>query len=263
MSRGKGVQSDLRWVYQETKYKCKGQIVPPSTKYQISSLVACLPETRHPLSVKVQNRDCLELARELKLADPNKKVLVLNMASAFKPGGGVENGRTAQEEVIFRRSNAVLTHPVCWYPLKDRVIYSPEVTILRDSEYGWYKRGEQATVSMLAVSALRKPKLLRGGPTSGLHPPSTSSLRYTPEDRQEMQRRVDAIFQVALLEGQDVLVLGSLGCGAYSNPPQEVVELFRASLEKYGKYFREIYFAVLVVKDTDQENLDTFLSLAS
>lgn len=253
MSRGK--ESDLRWVYQETKYKCKGQIVPPSTKYQISSLVACLPETRHPLSVKVQNRDCLELARELKLADPNKKVLVLNMASEFKPGGGVENGRTAQEEVIFRRSNAVLTHLTCWYPLKDRVIYSPEVTILRDTEYGWYKRGEQVTVSMLAVSALRKPTLIRGGPTSG--------LRYTPEDRQDMQQRIDAIFQVALLEGQDTLVLGSLGCGVFLNPPREVAELFRVSLEKYGKYFRAIYFAVLVVKDKDQENLDTFLSLAS
>ena len=88
------------------------------------------------------------MAMEYKQAKLNP--LVLNMASDFKPGGGVRSGKTAQEEVIFRRSSAFLTHPPSWYPLETQhVIYSPEVYVVKDLDYQLLKHKDQVTISML------------------------------------------------------------------------------------------------------------------
>ena len=100
--------------------------------------------TRHPLRVFVRNKDTLDGAYEVnkvltnameltekkkalvgnnKVAESNlkkreseetekeeeesttPKILVLNYASKFEPGGGVRSGKTAQEEELYRRTS--------------------------------------------------------------------------------------------------------------------------------------------------------------
>ena len=131
--------------------------------------------------IEVLDIDCLELARKY-VEDENLNVMVLNMASAIHPGGGVSRGRTAQEECIFRRSNAHLTHPKEWYPLKaTQMIYSPQVRVTKDADHD---RIKEFQVGMLAVAALRKPAL-------------TSQGEYKrAEDLELMRLKIDAIFQV-------------------------------------------------------------------
>lgn len=173
--------------------------------------------------------------------------LVLNMASAFKPGGGVANGKIAQEEELFRRSNAHQTHPIKWYPLKEmEVIYSPQVIICKNSRDKKYKYIKPISVSMIACAAIKDPKL--------------DNMQYSPEDYLLMYNKIESIFKIAILHKHDSLVLGAIGCGVYYNPPVEVAKIFHIVTNKYGTYFKKIGFGILVVKNSDVENLNTFKS---
>ena len=50
-------------------------------------------------------------------------------------------------------------------------------------------------------------------------------------------------------------ILGALGCGAFHNPPEEIVKIFNIYLEKYNGCFKTIVFAVLSRSDN---NFDIF-----
>jgi uncharacterized protein (TIGR02452 family) len=189
--------------------------------------------------VEVKDVDTLDVATEL--CSEGYKPLVLNMASDYKPGGGVRSGKTAQEECIFRRCNAHLTHPEEWYPLEwDEVIFSPTVTVIKDSKYAMLPNF--CDVGMLAVAAIRKPKLKYG--------------MYSDEDREIMTLKIEIIFKIAIKHKYDSLVLGALGCGVFENPPEEVASIFKVMINTYGRYFKKIVFAVLSVQSN--ENIRTF-----
>ena len=192
---------------------------------------------------EVKNQDTLDMA--LDFCKDGLRPLVLNMASDYKAGGGVRSGKTAQEECIFRRTNAIMTHPAKWYPLESTdVIYSPEVWIVKNSKYELLGENSQSVVGMIAVPALRKPKLVDG--------------EYQNDDRYLMTSKIESIFKIAIEQGHDSLVLGALGCGVFHNPPTEVVAIFKTMTNYYGKYFKKIGFAVLCVNDSDNENLKIF-----
>ena len=219
--------------------------IPPSKLIDITDIEVDVCDTNwsaHKTILEVVNCDTLDAAITLK--EEGYSPMVLNMASKFKPGGGVATGKTAQEEVIFRRTNAFMTYELSWYPLgHDEVIYSPEVVIARHGSptYKFIPSGKQKTVSMLAVHALKNPKLTDG--------------EYKEVDRNLMVAKIESIFKIGIKQQADSLVLGALGCGAYRNPPYEVVKIFKDCLEKYQHYFKKIVFAILSVND---DNYDIF-----
>lgn len=196
------------------------------------------------IKVEVVNEDTFDMAERYMRG--GYKTLVLNLASDYKPGGGVNKGKMAQEECLFRRSNAHLTHPPEWYPLHaNQVIYSPKVTVIKDSNYEIIKPFE---VGMITVAALRKPKLNKGC--------------YFDEDRDLMTRKIEAIFKIAIIHGYDALVLGALGCGVFDNPPAEVAKIFQFMLNQYKNHFKVVGFAVLCKKSKDDDNLREFKKLS-
>lgn len=211
-----------------------------STKYNVDNLVIDLSNYKEINSdpvVEFFNQDTLDVAQNLVKQDYYP--MILNMASKFKPGGGVRTGKTAQEEVIFRRSNAFMTHPMEWYPLKQfDIIYSPMVYVVKDSEYHRLKNDE-FVISMLAVPAVRNPKLVMG--------------KYRADDAYIMKKKIESIFIIGILNGVDSLVLGALGSGAYNNPPQEVAKIYKECLTKYSKYFKKIVFGILSVRDNNYQ----------
>ena len=112
----------LVFVWEDTKkyFNQNREKVPLSIKYDISSLqepdnINTLPNSK-PL-IEILDQDTFNMAIDYVKNGFNP--LVINMASDFKPGGGVASGKTAQEEELFRRSNAHLTHPRSWYPFND------------------------------------------------------------------------------------------------------------------------------------------------
>jgi uncharacterized protein (TIGR02452 family) len=179
-----------------------------------------------------------------------RNVMVLNMASVWKPGGGVRTGKTAQEEVIFRRTNAFMTHPESYYPLEDwEMIYSPEVHVVRDSSYKFLPEKEQRIISMLALPAIRNPQIYI---ENGIYYYTNS------EDYDLMSKKIESIFLIGIHEKKEVLILGALGCGAYHNPVDAVLEIFQKMIKKYKNYFRYIGFAVLGIGKQGQLNFEKF-----
>ena len=191
-------------------------------------------------SIKIFNDDTLIIANEL-YQKTKTDILVLNLASPYRPGGGVETGAMAQEEELFRRSNYYQSLTQQYYPIKDyERIYTKNVTILKND---YYQQISPYQCSFLAIAAIRKPLL--------------DNNKYRNIDRELMKKKIEMIFLAAIYYNYRNIVLGALGCGAYDNPPEEVAEIFVTFIDKYKIYFDNIYFAIKSVRDN---NYNIFVS---
>lgn len=235
LKKSKDEVDQLIYTYHQTVNYFKDDSVPKSEKINISQLLEPKPLKTDNCLMEVKNIDCLTLAIEY-----GEGVMVLNMASDKRPGGGVKRGARAQEEDIFRRTNAFLTHPIGWYPLRsNEVIFSPEVKIVKNSSYKFI---DEHKISMLACAGIRNPSIEHG--------------KYSEAHRILMTQKIHSIFKVAISKGIKKLVLGALGCGAFHNPPEEVANIFKNALSIYKSHFTHIGFAVLCT--TDPTNYETF-----
>ena len=200
--------------------------------------------------------------RSLEAAEPyakqGKKVCVLNFASASNPGGGVVNGSSAQEECICRCTtlypclntsamwNAFyMPHRKANNPLYNNdCIYTPDVCVFKSDinfpellpKAEWWK------VNILTCAAPN----LRERPSNAMNPNAgTTAAKITPTELEKLlTSRVRRIFEVAIANGNEVLVLGAFGCGAFRNPPEIVAKVFRNVMQDYLSYFETIEYAV-------------------
>lgn len=220
----------------------------PSELIDISNEIECDTVEKGDFIVITENCDTLDMAGDF--ATEGLNPLVLNMASEYVAGGGVRSGKSAQEECLFRRTNAFDTHPVEWYPLEpNQIIFSPKVIVIKDSNYNLLNAKEFFKVGMMTVAGIRKPRLIDG--------------EYDEEDRELMKKKIDSIFKVAATRGYNSLVLGALGCGVFQNPPHQVAALFSNAIRQYGGHFKKIGFAVLSRSEEESENLKEFKKLAT
>ncbi|MDO5132166.1 MAG: TIGR02452 family protein [Eubacteriales bacterium] len=188
----------------------------------------------------------------------DKKVCILNFASATNPGGGVVHGSSAQEESLCRCSilyyclntpemmeGFYLPHRRADNPLyNDDLIYTPDVVVIKTDtsepvrmrENDWYK----VNVITCAAPNLRKRPSNRMNPNAG-----SKAARITGQDlRMLLESRIRKIFQVAAAEGNEVLILGAFGCGAFQNPPDLVADVFHDVTLQYRRKFETIEYAV-------------------
>ena len=200
--------------------------------------------------VIVRNADCLAVAQEEK-----NNPLVLNMANANTPGGGVEGGSGAQEEHLFRSSNYLLslysfhdrlakqygiTRAKQSYPLHEEygAVYSPKVTVFRGREEDGYPLLDQPyKASFIAVPAIFNPLLTKN---------SENQYMMAEKDQLLTKEKIRTIFKVAKKHNHETLILSAMGCGAFCNPPNQIARLFReVLLEKpYKTAFSKIIFAI-------------------
>lgn len=205
-------------------------------------------------------------------ARAGKKVCVLNFASATNPGGGVVNGSSAQEESLCRCStlywclNTIplandfyMPHRQARDPLyNDDCIYTPDVVVCktdtlfpaRMKQDEWYK----VDVITCAAPNLRRIPSNIMNPYSGDEPAIIS-------DKELMKlhlKRIDRIFNIAVANGVQVLILGAFGCGAFVNPPEVVSKAFREVQLRYQKYFDTIEYAIYC-SGSETENYKVFV----
>lgn len=206
-------------------------------------------EGRCDTKVEVVNEDTLAATK--KLVDEGLHPAVLNMANRQNPGGGVYGGAGAQEENLFRRTNLFrsmfqfspyaaiygLKMSACQYPL-DRNwggVYTPQACIFRGTEADGYPLlDEPYSADFIAVPAINNPELDGKG-------------MIVPALAEATKNKMRTLFRIAYAKGNDSLVLGALGCGAFGNPPHHVAKLFREVMEEeeFRGAFKKVVFAIL------------------
>lgn len=200
--------------------------------------------------------------RSLEAAEPyakqGKKVCVLNFASASNPGGGVVHGSSAQEECICRCTTLYpcLNLSVMWdafymphrkadNPLYNNdCIYTPNVCVFKsDTNFSEpLPKAEWWNVNILTCAAPN----LRERPSNAMNPNagSTAAKISATELEKLLTSRIRRIFEVAVANGNEVLILGAFGCGAFRNPPELVARVFWKVMQDYLCYFETIEYAV-------------------
>lgn len=200
-----------------------------------------------------------------------KKVCVLNFASATNPGGGVIHGSSAQEESICRCSTLYpcldndemwdkfyMPHREADDPLyNDDIIFTPGVKVFKsDSNFPeLLQESEWWDVDVITCAAPN----LRNVPSNMMNPSAGSSKAEISYEglRELLSTRIKRVFDVAAMNGADVLILGAFGCGAFRNPPKLVAEVFAEHTRKYKECFDTIEYAVFHVEH-ERVNFEAF-----
>lgn len=225
-----------------------------------------------PATIVVSKKRSLEAAKAYK----DMKVCVHNFASATNPGGGVENGASAQEEAICRCSTLLpcistskirsAFHDKHRDMLRggrldalynDDCIYTPEVIVFKTDtdnpeqmmEDEWYK------VDVITCAAPN----LRNRPSNAMNPDSGNKAAIIkPNDLVKLHmKRVGRILDIAKKNGAEVVILGAFGCGAFRNSPDLVAEAMARLIPEYRNDFKTIEFAVYCPPG-DSKNYDVF-----
>ena len=199
------------------------------------------------------------------------KTCVLNFASASNPGGGVINGSSAQEEALCRCStlyfnlntNAMWNgfyspHRAARDPIhNDDAIWTPRVVVFKSDnafptalpESDWYE------VDVISCAA---PNLREHPSNSMNNGDGDRCIRLAPEKLRAIhEHRLSRILDIASANGEEAVVLGAFGCGAFRNDPAVVAAAAASVVPRYRTRFKVIEFAVYC-RTGDTRNLDAF-----
>lgn len=199
------------------------------------------------------------------------RTAVHNFASASNPGGGVVRGASAQEECLCRCSGLYFNlnvqqmwddfygpHRLAHNPIhNDDIIYTPSVTVFKSDtanptllpEEEWYD------VDVITCAAPN----LRENPSNGYNQgDGSASIRLSDKELLEIhEKRLRRILDVAVAQGDEVIILGAFGCGAFKNKPDIVALAAENVIKDYLKAFKVIEFAVYC-SPRDDTNYKTF-----
>ena len=166
------------------------------------------------------------------------RLLVMNFASDFKPGGGWLSGALAQEEALCYQSSLALSlHKEHYLFAPLDATYTKDVAMIRDEEHQMLQMNTRdlPVFSVVSVAALRRPEVKDG-------------FYARNGDREMMKTKIRLTLRIAGMKGHSRLVLGAFGCGAFRNQVEEVAKLWKEVLledEFKGGWWEEVVFAVL------------------
>lgn len=175
-----------------------------------------------------------------------QRVALLNFADPFDAGGLVFEGVCTMEEDLCRCSNLYpcisqdkvfgdyygYNRELGGNIFSDRLIYSKDVLFFRDESYWNLSFPVKADVI-------------------------TCPAPVECNDIEVFRGRIKAIIGAAYNAGVDILILGSWGCGAFSNDPHLVATAFKEVLDEY-KLFDIVYFPFKCGENNPSENYKVF-----
>lgn len=165
--------------------------------------------------MEVTTEDSFECA--IRLIKHNYHPVILDFASGSNPGGGWRGQqRGTQEESLCRRSNLGLLLKKKSYPMKqDSLYYLPKIIINKDLNL---KPITPVTCSELKCISCRSTDYLRN--------------------------RINALYETALNNGHDVIVLGAWGLGAFRETNEDTEILAKQMKYCASKYKIKTVFAL-------------------
>ncbi|KAJ6460981.1 hypothetical protein C8R45DRAFT_1028847 [Mycena sanguinolenta] len=227
-----------------------------------NQLPALEPKSMNPPSaIEVINSDSFAAARKLLAIDPEAAghTAVLNLASDILPAGPwLEVMTTTQEEALCYSSTLYITLKESYYPWPNlgegcvAGVYSPGVVIFRDEldhDCVELPLDQRRVVSVLTVAAPAWPDLTPDG-QAFLQP---VTLTY-------LQEKIRLVYRMAAHNGQENLVLGAMGCGAYACPPRLVATQMRDILlePEFRGWFKKVVFAIYSRPSNGPGNFEIF-----
>jgi len=175
---------------------------------------------------------------------PLKRIMVLNFASAKNPGGGFLKGSGGQEEALSIASGLYLSqtegsgavmyqknqeNPRDGLYLSD-AIYSPGVPLFRKSDGTLV---DDLETDHLKINILSMP--------AANYKCYSEKSKFSKEKYdQVMKERINRVYQIALINGCDNLVLGPWGCGVFGGNLPDMMGRFQEN--PLHKKFKKIYF---------------------
>lgn len=248
----------LRYASDPTEPDYSGKTLLLTTEFLENAVTDVKPRFEN-MTVEVVNDKTMTVAKA-QLDDgvtTQEKMMVLNMASKYKPGGGVKSGSHAQEEhefgiktnMMLKLSDALYEHEI----QHDWVILQRDITCMKDENLDLLPPDEMFTFPMLACAAVKIHYNDIGKHLT--YDKDGYSVYRNNTFRKLMDGKIHNIFMTAYHYGYDTLVLGALGCGAYNNPPKEVTAIFLKYLEKYRNCFKKVVFAIYSRSD---DNFDWY-----
>ncbi len=154
------------------------------------------------------------------------------------------------EESIIKLKEIGYTHDINYGG-----IYTPNATFFRNNRDRYYTlREETFNCDVITVAAL----CFNGkSHYAGLDEMSFKAEDggFTLEGEAVMLNKIRTIFRMGVEHGNDSLILGAFGCGAYRLPSEAVAPLFRKVMEEpeFKNKFRLLVFAILETKRGPKE----------
>lgn len=270
-------------VFEDTEKLCKSN---PKLKESVQKSIAqqrlILEEDNMPKTDKNIYTNSVQIvvskkrSYEAAFYYKGQKVCVHNFASASNPGGGVSRGANAQEECLCRCSSLYFClnteemwegfyrpHRNAHNPIhNDDIIYTPNVTVFKtDTAYpklmqekDWYE------VNVITCAAPN----LRERPSNAYNSgDGKQAIKLTDKELLVLhEKRLRRILDVAVMEGNEVMILGAFGCGAFANNPEVVALAAKNVIAEYRNAFKVIEFAVYC-SAWDEENYRVFKRVLS
>lgn len=265
-------------VFEDTEKRCKENTI---LKNAVRSSIAAqklilegdtLAEVnkkvyREPAKLIVSKKRSYEAASGYK----GQKVCVHNFASASNPGGGVTRGAGAQEECLCRCSTLYFCLNIrdMWNgfyaphrnehnPIhNDDIIYTPQVKVFKtDTAYPkLMPEGDWYDVNVITCAA---PNLRPVPSNSYNQGDGNKAVKVSDKELLALhEKRLRRILDVAVLEGNEVVILGAFGCGAFLNNPEVVARAAKNVIADYMHAFKVIEFAIYC-SPRDEQNYKVF-----
>lgn len=263
-------------IFQENECLIKATKVAQENQ-QVIPETEILDDTRttlydNPATVIVSKKRSFEAASAYK----DQKVCVHNFASASNPGGGVKNGANAQEECLCRCSNLYLClkmpkllddfylpHRTARNPLhNDDIIYTPGVRIIK-SDTATPKLLPKSQWFNVDVITCAAPNLRERPGNSYNSGDGSVPVKITDKALLQLhEKRLRKILDVAYIKGNEIVILGAFGCGAFSNNPYVVATAAKNVIKDYLYKFKIIEFAIYC-NPRDDSNYKSFMGILS
>jgi len=216
----------------------------------------------HPRSsISVVNADSFAAARAISTREGDRaraKVGVLNLASDEERGGGWAHTLSkTQEEALCYSSTLYMTLDPSYYPWPNlgpgsvAGVFSPGVVVFKDTLDNHcvdLPVEDRFVVSVITVAAPMFPRL------------TLDDKFAKDEDLRDLRGKIRLVYRMAASNGQEWLVLGAMGCGAYACPPRVVAEEMKNILleEEFKGWFRQVVFAIYSTQSNGPGNFELF-----
>lgn len=273
-------KEELKAVFEDTMLQIQNNvklnqathISAESTKYYAPDDYPVINRAeRSKTTITITRNTTFDAARKLHKTHPDKRIAVLNFASAANPGGGVKHGSSAQEEALCRCSTLypTLNQQVMWekyYSVNradrnvlhtDACIYSPEIIVFKKDAYIPKTTPESDWFSVDVISCAAPN--LRKTVSNAYNIESGSAVAVTANELYQIHlKRARHIMTVAAANRADILVLGAFGCGAFANEPRVVANAMFDALKEFDNRFDLVEFAIYC-RSYETENYDAFV----